>query len=137
MKTEDLNLVEKWFTDIKQLIIDRKNANGIVIKDTQSLLDEIKCKAKDCEEYIQMFKNETNNEFSAGLDEAAKEQAESFGYMSYDYEFGENVESFKAGVTYCLNKILNAIKLAYGKTSMNPFDCSKAFEELIDKLNAM
>ena len=35
-----------------------------------------------------------------GLDEAAEEQAKSFGYMSFDYEFDENVESFKAGAKW-------------------------------------
>ena len=34
------------------------------------------------------------------LDEAAEEQAKSFGYMSFDYEFDENVESFKAGAKW-------------------------------------
>lgn len=33
--------------------------------------------------------------------------------------------------------ITDAIKLAYGKVSMNPFDCTEAFEELLDKLNEM
>lgn len=33
--------------------------------------------------------------------------------------------------------LLDWIKLAYGKVSMNPFDCSEAFEELIDKINSM
>ena len=34
------------------------------------------------------------------LNKVAIEQAESFGYMSEDYEFKENVESFKAGANW-------------------------------------
>ena len=30
--------------------------------------------------------------------------------------------------------VIDAIKLAYGKVSMNPFDCSEAFEELLNKV---
>lgn len=30
--------------------------------------------------------------------------------------------------------VVDAIKLAYGKVSMNPFDCSDAFEELLNKI---
>lgn len=30
--------------------------------------------------------------------------------------------------------VVDAIKLAYGKVSMNPFDCSEAFEELLNKV---
>ena len=49
--------------------------------------------------------------------------------------------------SYCLEKkgicqteyihkdmVVDAIKLAYGKVSMNPFDCSEAFEELLNKV---
>lgn len=38
---------------------------------------------------------------------------------------------------YCPNEYINAkkmeewIRTAYGKVSMNPFDCSEAFEELL------
>ena len=36
----------------------------------------------------------------------------------------------------CVRKdmVVDAIKLAYGKVSMNPFDCSDAFEELLKKI---
>ena len=34
-------------------------------------------------------------------------------------------------------KMMDDIKLAYGKVSMNPFDCSEAFEELLNKINAL
>lgn len=37
---------------------------------------------------------------SKDLEEAAKEQARSYGYYSEDYEFKENVESFKAGAQW-------------------------------------
>lgn len=33
--------------------------------------------------------------------------------------------------------LLEWVKFAYGKVSMNPFDCSEAFEELIDKINSL
>ena len=49
--------------------------------------------------------------------------------------------------SYCLEKkgecqteylrkdmVVDAIKLAFGKVSMNPFDCSGAFEELLNKV---
>lgn len=34
----------------------------------------------------------------------------------------------------CKDMVVDAIKLAYGKVSMNPFDCSGAFEELLNKV---
>ena len=37
---------------------------------------------------------------SEDLEEAAKEQARSYGYMTEDYEFKENVESFKTGAQW-------------------------------------
>lgn len=33
--------------------------------------------------------------------------------------------------------LLDWVKLAYGKVSMNPFDCSEAFEELINKIESL
>ena len=33
--------------------------------------------------------------------------------------------------------ILDFVKLAYGKVSMNPFDCSEAFEELIESIESL
>ena len=33
--------------------------------------------------------------------------------------------------------LLEWVKLAYGKVSMNPFDCSDAFEELIGKIESL
>ena len=33
--------------------------------------------------------------------------------------------------------LLELVKLTYGKTSMNPFDCSEAFEELIEKIESL
>ena len=40
----------------------------------------------------------------------------------------DDVEYIKTSI------VMDAIKLAYGKVSMNPFDCSEAFEELITKI---
>ena len=37
---------------------------------------------------------------SEDLEKAAEEQARSYGYMTEDYEFRENVESFKAGAEW-------------------------------------
>lgn len=33
--------------------------------------------------------------------------------------------------------LMEWVKLAYGKVSMNPFDCSEAFEELINKIESI
>lgn len=33
--------------------------------------------------------------------------------------------------------LLEWVKLAYGKVSMNPFDCSEAFDELIGKIELL
>lgn len=42
---------------------------------------------------------------------------------------------FKESVEYIRKDlVIDAIKLAYGKVSMNPFDCSEAFEELLNKV---
>ena len=37
----------------------------------------------------------------------------------------------------CKDALLEWAKLAYGKVSMNPFDCSDAFEELIRKIESL
>jgi len=56
-------------------------------------------------------------------------------------EFGEDVnlafekQPFEETPTYIRkDMVVDAIKLAYGKVSMNPFDCSEAFEELLNKV---
>lgn len=33
--------------------------------------------------------------------------------------------------------VMDLVKLAYGKVSMNPFDCSEAFEELIESIESL
>ena len=43
----------------------------------------------------------------------------------------DDVEYIKTSI------VMDAIKLAYGKVSMNPFDCSEAFEELITKIESL
>ena len=46
-------------------------------------------------------------------------------------------DSIIAGEEVCYvrkDMVVDAIKLAYGKVSMNPFDCSDAFEELLNKV---
>jgi hypothetical protein len=35
------------------------------------------------------------------------------------------------------DRVLDLVKLAYGKVSMNPFDCSEAFEELIENIESL
>ena len=46
-----------------------------------------------------------------GLEEAAEEQARSFGYMSEDYEYKENVESFKAGAKWMAEQGVSVEKI--------------------------
>lgn len=51
---------------------------------------------------VQYIKEQLKNTepVSEDLEEAAKEQARSYGYMTEDYEFKENVESFKTGAQW-------------------------------------
>lgn len=37
----------------------------------------------------------------------------------------------------CKDTLLELVKLAYGKVSIDPFSCSDAFEELIEKINEL
>lgn len=53
-----------------------------------------------------------------------------------DYDHG-CIDGFKAGAEWQKEQLLDDIKLAYGKVSMNPFDCSEAFEELISKIESI
>lgn len=50
------------------------------------------------------------SEIPKDLEEAAEEQAKSFGYMSQDREFKENVESFIAGVKWQKEQIMKNTK---------------------------
>lgn len=44
---------------------------------------------------------------------------------------------FCKGYEQAEKNIAEHIKLAYGKVSMNPFDCSEAFEELLKTIGAV
>ena len=44
---------------------------------------------------------------------------------------GKNIEYIRK------DALLEWVKLAYGKSSMNPFDCSEAFEEFINKIESL
>ena len=70
------------------------------------------------------------------LEEAAKEYARN--YIPFDQcDLRDILRVFKAGAEWMKAKMMDDIKLAYGKVSMNPFDCSEAFEELLNKINAL
>ena len=45
--------------------------------------------------------------------------------------------AYFAGKEKMREELLERVRLAYGKLSMNPFDVQDVFEELIDKLNSM
>ena len=49
----------------------------------------------------------------------------------------EKREGFVQGYEQAEKDIAEHIKLAYGKISMNPFDCSEAFEELLKTIGAV
>lgn len=51
MNKEQKDLVMYWFKHIEQLATDRKTANGYVMG-FQDTLDEIRCLAKNSQEYI-------------------------------------------------------------------------------------
>ncbi len=51
MDKEQKELILKWFSHIEQMATDRKTLNGEVM-DFQSCLDEIRCLAKNSQEYI-------------------------------------------------------------------------------------
>ena len=72
MKQEDLELIIEWFAHIEQIADDRKTLNGVVMEDWAAL-DEIKCKARNCQEYI---KNHCIQPETQGLDKAADEYGE-------------------------------------------------------------
>lgn len=46
-------------------------------------------------------------------------------------------EVYVQGYEQAQKDIAEHIKLAYGKVSMNPFDCSEAFEELLKTIGAV
>ena len=51
---EELGLIIEWFDHIAQIADDRKTLNGFVMQDSDAL-DEIKCLARSCSEYISML----------------------------------------------------------------------------------
>ena len=63
-----------------------------------------------------------------GLDEVAKEQAKSFGYMSFDYEFDENVESFKAGAKWMAEQ---GVSIS-GRFGIRGIETDSIVEKLLD-----
>ena len=70
---------------------------------------------------------------SQRLDEAAEEQAKSFGYMSFDYEFDENVESFKAGAKWMAEQGVS-FESAIDYYDGYYLDCEEQEHEAIEKL---
>lgn len=86
-------------------------------------------------EFVEELAHMIVPEPSEDLEEAAKNYAELLpqGRVSKKY----SAIDFIAGAKWQAKRILEHVKLAYGKVSMNPFDCSEAFEELIDKINAL
>lgn len=51
---EELGVVARWFYSIAKLADDRKNANGVVMSDVDTL-QEIKIKAKIAAEYVENY----------------------------------------------------------------------------------
>ncbi len=70
MTKEDIELIVEWFAHIEQIADDRKTVNGVVMEDWAAL-DEIKCKAKNCQKYINLHCKQPS--IPSNLDEAAEE----------------------------------------------------------------
>ena len=78
------------------------------------------------------------------IEEAAVDIADALLAKPKDYVLSAKADYWNgahdgiiAGAKWGAKQILEYVKLAYGKVSMNPFDCSEAFEELINKINAL
>lgn len=54
METTDKELIIGWFNHIAQMADDKKTLNGFVMKDSDAL-DEIKCIARECVEYVEKY----------------------------------------------------------------------------------
>lgn len=54
MEITDKELIIGWFNHIAQMADDRKTLNGVVMKNSDAL-DEIKCLAQECAEYVEKF----------------------------------------------------------------------------------
>lgn len=68
MTQKDIKLIVDWFAHIEQMADDRKTLNGVVMEDWAAL-DEIKCLAHDCQEYINLHCNKSS--ISSNLDDYA------------------------------------------------------------------
>lgn len=78
------------------------------------------------------------------IEEAAVDIADALLAKPKDYVLSAKADYWNGahdgiitGAKWGAKQILEYVKLAYGKVSMNPFDCSEAFEELINKINAL
>ena len=98
MTQEDIKLIVEWFAHIEQMADDRKTANGVVMEDWAAL-DEIKCLARECQEYINLyctesFKKEVTMDYKDKL-RLAKEALDSGSYdkETIEYIFPELKES--------------------------------------------
>lgn len=54
MESTDKELIIECLKHIAQISDDRKTLNGVVMKDSDAL-DEIKCLARDCAEYVEKY----------------------------------------------------------------------------------
>lgn len=54
MMITDKELIIEWFKRIAQIADDKKTLNGVVMKNSE-VLDEIKCLASNCVEYIEKY----------------------------------------------------------------------------------
>lgn len=71
-----------------------------IIKELKEALDSLDITNKYRLNLIRAIEYLKEESVSDDLEEAAKEQARSYGYMTEDYEFKENVESFKTGAQW-------------------------------------
>lgn len=54
MESTDKELIIEWFNHIAQMADDRKTLTGFVMADPDAL-DEIKCLARRCAEYVEKY----------------------------------------------------------------------------------
>ena len=116
MKYEDLELIVEWFAYIEQIANDRKTCNGVIMEDWAAL-DEIRCNAHNCQEYI---KNHCVQPEPQGMDEAATKYAYDGEHENYGITFEESggkvvrglkKDAFVAGAEWDREQILkNAVE---------------------------
>lgn len=96
--------------------------------------------------FIDSLQHEQQEEPDKDLEKAARRYQEGVIVDTTIYYCGacEDVyfanritDAFISGAKWQAERILEHVKLAYGKVSMNPFDCSEAFEELISKIESI